>query len=147
MSGDGLNWYLINVSPDIRTQILRTPELTPGPGRRDTPLRGVILTDAELDHTAGLLSLREAGSLDVYATAAVRSATRFIAETVGAFGDGWRWHTLRQGDPVALGGGLEVTPFPLGAKRPRYAAGCDGEDWVSGLRLRAQRTIVYAPCM
>jgi len=146
VSGDGHTWYLINVSPDIRTQILRTPELTPGPGRRDTPLRGVILTDAELDHTAGLLSLREAASLDVYATETVLSATRSIAQIVSAYGDGWRWHTLRQGEPMALEGGLEATPFPLGPKRPRYAANCDGEDWVSGLRLRAERTIVYAPC-
>ncbi|MFC0527119.1 hypothetical protein [Phytohabitans kaempferiae] len=40
LSGDGRHWYLLNASPDLRAQILATPELAPGPGRRETPIRG-----------------------------------------------------------------------------------------------------------
>src|SRR4051794_495349 len=74
VSGDGAAWYLINAGPDIRSQILRTPELAPGPRLRQTPLSGVLLTTAELDHTLGLLSLREAVRLTVHATPAVSAA-------------------------------------------------------------------------
>jgi len=49
VSADGSDWYLLNASPDIRSQILSTKSLLAGPGPRDTPLRGVFLTDAELD--------------------------------------------------------------------------------------------------
>jgi pyrroloquinoline quinone biosynthesis protein B len=53
VSATGDHWYLVNASPDIRTQIVGQPLLAPG------PVRGALLTDAELDHTIGLLSLRE----------------------------------------------------------------------------------------
>jgi pyrroloquinoline quinone biosynthesis protein B len=146
VSGDGRAWYLLNASPDIRTQLLRAPELAPGPGVRETPLRGVLLTDAELDHTLGLFSLREAKTLDVYATAAVTEALAPVRRMIDPYGDGWRWHPLRQGEALKLDGDLTVTPFPVGEKRPRYASDVDGNGWVIGLRLDAGKTIVYAPC-
>lgn len=146
VSGDGRSWYLLNASPDIRTQLLRTPELTPGPGPRETPLKGVILTDAELDHTLGLFSLREAKTLDVYATAAVAQALAPVRRMIDPYGDGWRWHELHPGESVKLDGGLTITPFSMGEKRPRYASDVDGDDWVVGLHLVAQKSIVYAPC-
>jgi pyrroloquinoline quinone biosynthesis protein B len=60
-SGDGgRNWILVNASPDLRAQVLATPQLHPRPGRlRDTPIAGVILTNGEVDAVAGLLSMRE----------------------------------------------------------------------------------------
>ena len=74
VTGDGSAWYLVNASPDLRTQLIAAPELAPGPGLRDTPLRGVLCSTGELDHTLGLITLREATSLHVYATAPVRAA-------------------------------------------------------------------------
>ena len=71
VSADHRRWFLINASPDLRTQIEAFPGLHPGDGDRSTPLQAVLLTDAELDHTLGLLLLREAGTLRLYATAAV----------------------------------------------------------------------------
>ena len=68
VSADYRRWFLLNASPDIRAQIESFPPLHPH-GARDSPLQGVLLTDAELDHTLGLLLLREAGDLEVHATA------------------------------------------------------------------------------
>lgn len=70
---NGLDWVLINASPDIRQQIAETPELHPRPGaaKRSTPIRAVVLTSAEVDHVAGLLSLREREPFALYATARV----------------------------------------------------------------------------
>ena len=59
MSVDRRRWFLINASPDVRTQIEASPGLHPLDART-TPLEAVLLTDAELDHTLGLLLLREA---------------------------------------------------------------------------------------
>nr|WP_211588797.1 MBL fold metallo-hydrolase [Allorhizocola rhizosphaerae] len=144
MSGNGSDWYLLNASPDIRTQILSTLELTPGPATRETPLRGVLLTDAELDHVLGLFQLREAATLDVYATAAVLGALDGplpVRRVVDPYGRGWGWHAVT--DEFELKGGLTVRPFPLGDKKPRYASDRDGDGWVVGYRIG---DFVYAPC-
>ncbi|GIM91489.1 coenzyme PQQ synthesis protein B [Paractinoplanes toevensis] len=145
VSGDGTVWYLINAGPDIRSQILRTPDLAPGPGLRQTPVRGVLLTTAELDHTLGLLSLREAVRLEVYATAAVTEALAPVRSMLGHYTD-LRWRAM----PVRLDGGLDLDRLTVGRKRPRYAADLDGADWVSALRLTDRRTgssFVYATCL
>ena len=70
VSADQRRWFLINASPDVRTQIEAFPGLHPH-GDRTTPLEAVLLTDAELDHTLGLLLLREARGLRLHATPAV----------------------------------------------------------------------------
>lgn len=65
---DGLHWFLINASPDLRQQIITTKALAPRPGRlRDSPIAGVILTNAEVDAITGLLSLREAAAFSILA--------------------------------------------------------------------------------
>ncbi|WP_279482989.1 pyrroloquinoline quinone biosynthesis protein PqqB [Aureimonas sp. SK2] len=72
-AGPDGGWVLFNASPDIRQQINETPELQPAPGAplRSTPIRAVILTNADVDHLAGLLSLRERQDFHLYATARV----------------------------------------------------------------------------
>ena len=69
-SADGHGWVLFNASPDIRQQIAQTPELQPAPDAplRSTPIRAVVLTNADVDHVAGLLSLREREPFAIYAT-------------------------------------------------------------------------------
>lgn len=73
VSADGLGWVLFNASPDIRQQIAQTPELQPAADAplRSTPIRAVILTNGDVDHIAGLLSLRERQPFAIYATAQV----------------------------------------------------------------------------
>lgn len=68
VSADGENWFLLNASPDIRQQINQTPALHPRGGRRHSPIAGVVLTNADVDHVAGLLTLRESQPLSLYAT-------------------------------------------------------------------------------
>src|SRR5262245_9627103 len=74
VSADGGAWFLLNVSPDVRQQILTFPTLGPTDekGGRCSAIAGCVLTDGELDHTAGLLALREGGTFDIYCTATVR---------------------------------------------------------------------------
>jgi pyrroloquinoline quinone biosynthesis protein B len=75
-SADGVRWFLGNASPDVREQLARLPrvEVT---GVRHVPVEGIVLTDAELDHTLGVTLLREGRLLQIIATSAV---IRTIAE-------------------------------------------------------------------
>src|SRR5258708_20215367 len=71
LSADGERWILLNASPDLRAQLAAHRELWPC-GQRRSPVAALILTDAEIDHTLGLLLLREsATALPVYAPGAV----------------------------------------------------------------------------
>jgi pyrroloquinoline quinone biosynthesis protein B len=74
-SADGRGWVLFNASPDIRRQIAETIELQPAADAplRSTPIRAVVLTNADVDHVAGLLSLRERQPFAIYATQRVLS--------------------------------------------------------------------------
>ena len=71
VSADGQSWVLLNASPDIGEQIRRHPQLHPRQGLRDTPIRAVVLMDAQIDHVTGLLGLREGPCIDLYATRCV----------------------------------------------------------------------------
>ena len=75
VSVDRQNWSLINCSPDLRQQIISNPQLHPrNPaqyGRRDTPIEAVVLTNADVDHIAGLLTLREKQGFKLFATATI----------------------------------------------------------------------------
>ena len=56
ISADGDHWFLINASPDLRQQLIATPQLHPKAGKlRHSPISGVILTNGEIDAVAGLL--------------------------------------------------------------------------------------------
>ena len=68
VSADGARWFLCNASPDLRKQINDNDILHPKNGLRDSPINGVVLTNADVDHTAGLLNLRESQPLSLYAT-------------------------------------------------------------------------------
>jgi len=68
ISADGDHWYLINASPDLRQQLIATPQLHPRAGMlRHCPICGVILTNGEIDAIAGLLSMREGWPYTIYA--------------------------------------------------------------------------------
>jgi pyrroloquinoline quinone biosynthesis protein B len=72
ISADGDHWFLINASPDLRQQLLATPQLHPKAGLlRHSPVAGVILTNGEIDAVAGLLSMREGSPFTIYAHAKV----------------------------------------------------------------------------
>jgi pyrroloquinoline quinone biosynthesis protein B len=68
VSADGEHWFLVNASPDLRQQLIATPQLHPKAGQlRHSPIAGVILTNGEVDAVAGLLSMREGSPFTLYA--------------------------------------------------------------------------------
>src|SRR5438034_4678292 len=96
VSADGERWILLNASPDLRTQLAAHRSLWPPSGSRATPVRAVVLTDGEIDHTLGLLLLREsADRLPVYAPAGVTAL----------LGDEWPLRSEER--RVGKGGGAE----------------------------------------
>jgi pyrroloquinoline quinone biosynthesis protein B len=68
VSADGRNWVLLNASPDLRQQINETPELHPDAngGLRNSPIKAVVVTNADVDHITGLISLREGQPFTIY---------------------------------------------------------------------------------
>jgi len=72
ISTDDRNWLLFNTSPDIRAQLEAFPAIQPKQGIRDTGISAVLLIDSQIDHTTGMLMLREGKPLNVYCTEMVR---------------------------------------------------------------------------
>jgi pyrroloquinoline quinone biosynthesis protein B len=127
VSTDGRDWVLLNASPDLRAQIQMTPALRPQGTPRGSPISGVVLTGAEVDQVAGLLTLRERGGFAVYAT----------AETLTAIEDNPIFDVLAadvvQRRPVALAqafalpNGLQAELFAVPGKAPLYLETDDPE--------------------
>jgi pyrroloquinoline quinone biosynthesis protein B len=153
VSADGKSWFLVGASPDIRAQIESFPPLWPQGPVRGSPLQGVLLASADLDHVLGLLVLREGGRLAIHATRSVRSALTeglTIAPVLARYGDRTWFEPpvepalLRLGDGTPSG--LLYQAFPAPGKPPRYREGraapdpgdCIGyriEDQATGGRL------------
>ncbi len=74
LSTDGERWVLVNASPDLRQQIEATPALHPQGGPRSSPIRAIVLTNADVDAVAGLLHLREGTPFALYAYERVLAA-------------------------------------------------------------------------
>jgi len=149
VSADRDRWFLLNASPDVLTQIGSSPALHPRAGRA-TPLDGVLLTDAELDHTLGLLLLREGRGVDVHATEAVRDALTegtSLLRTLEAYCP-VRWHPVVPEADTPLGDGLAYRAFDVPtSKRARFGTGTE-KGRVVGYRLTDERTgrsAVYLP--
>jgi pyrroloquinoline quinone biosynthesis protein B len=144
-------WFLANASPDLRQQLEALPA-DPADGVRAAPVAGILLTDAEIDHTAGLLLLRESSApLRVYGSDAVRGALTDgypVLRILATYG-GVDWRALEPGRPHALdGSSLEVESFAAGGDAPRYLAGTEDEVEASGLVFRDRATggvLTYLP--
>jgi pyrroloquinoline quinone biosynthesis protein B len=156
VSADGEHWYLVNASPDLRQQLIATPQLHPRAGKlRHSPISGVILTNGEIDAVAGLLSMREGWPFTIYAHTRVlsilkansifnvlseKNVRRQPIELDRAFEP-----TLPDGSPS----GIEITPFAAPGKSAWYLegsahpAGDDGAGDTLGLRIRDTTTGKY----
>jgi len=156
ISADGEHWYLINASPDLRQQLIATPQLHPKAGQlRHSPISGVILTNGEIDAVAGLLSMREGSPFTIYAHAKVlsilkansifnvlneKNVRRQPIEVDEAFEP-----ALPDGSPC----GIEVLPFAVAGKAAWYLegavhpGGADAAGDTLGLRLRDKATGKY----
>jgi pyrroloquinoline quinone biosynthesis protein B len=132
ISADGLRWSLLNASPDLRTQIFSFPDLLPKDGVRGSAIDAVLLSDAELDHIAGLLSLREAQPIRLYCTSRVFNWVFESNPIFGALNRPEKFRTIGVEDRKAetIGCGLGFEPFFVSGKVPTYvksvASDCAG---------------------
>jgi len=129
VSEDGRSWFLLGASPDLRAQIEATPELHPREGLRQSPVAGIVLANADLDHILGLLLLRELQPLCVHATASVR---RILREDNSMFAMLERipnqivWADLKAQEdfplrnPEGEDSGLHLLPWSLSEHYPAY---------------------------
>jgi pyrroloquinoline quinone biosynthesis protein B len=144
-------WFLANASPDLRQQLeaLGAEGLD---GVRAAPVAGVLLTDAEIDHTAGLLLLRESSApIRVYGSDQVRRALTDGYPVLRILEDysGVEWRSLEPGASVALdGSSLDVESFGAGGDAPRYLAATGTDVEATGLVFRDRATggvLTYVP--
>lgn len=147
VSVDGRRWFLLNASPDVREQLrwLRTEDIPSTV--RHSPIEGVLLTDAEIDHTLGIVLLREARCLPVYATPAVQSIlesdsrllpmTRAFSEVPMTALSLYTPVPLRDRDGSASG--LVAEAFPVPAGPPRFATR-EEEGHTVGLMIHEEST-------
>jgi pyrroloquinoline quinone biosynthesis protein B len=129
ISEDGLAWFLLGASPDLRAQIESTPELHPRRGLRHSPISGVALANADVDHVLGLLLLRELQPLRIHSTASVR---RILREDNSMFAMLHRtpnqaaWTDFERGKEFSLcdaqgeNSGLRCRAWSLGNHYPAY---------------------------
>lgn len=127
VSADGERWILFNASPDIRSQLEANPPLQPKRGHRDTGVHGVVLADSQIDHTTGLLFLREGCPLRVYCTDMVAQdlSTGFPIFVMLQSWDGGVIHTTVPIDGSAFQvidiEEISITAIPLDGKAPPYS--------------------------
>jgi pyrroloquinoline quinone biosynthesis protein B len=131
VSADGEGWFLLNASPEIRAQIEGFSGLHPR-APRHSPIEAIALTNGDLDHTLGLLSLRESHPLVVYATEAVRrgfAEGNTLYRTLQRFPEQLTWRPLELGKETELAGadgkgrGLFAKPIASPGKSPVHLEG------------------------
>ncbi|RMC35733.1 pyrroloquinoline quinone biosynthesis protein PqqB [Paracoccus alkanivorans] len=150
VSADGRDWAILNASPDIRTQLAATPALHPT-GPRQMPLRSVLVTNGDIDHVAGLLTLRESQPFELFATAAIHDALAANPMLSALRTDLVPRRTVSLDQTVELVPGLNATLFAVPGKVPLYQegevveTGLVGETTV-GVELQAGgRRALYIP--
>lgn len=156
ISSDGVDWILFNASPDIKKQMDDFPALQPGREVRDTAIKAILITDAQIDHVTGLLTLREHNKpWDIYCTAAVHDdlTTGFPVFNILGHFRGIDWHEIKTDlEPFTIPAapGLIFTAVPLKSEAPPYSPHrhntVPGDN--VGIRVEDTRTgknVFYAP--
>jgi pyrroloquinoline quinone biosynthesis protein B len=123
-SGDD-EWTLLNASPDLRAQIQATPVLHPHQALRGSPIAAVVLSGAEIDQTAGLLTLRERQNFKLFATADTLTALGGNAIFNVLAADVVERTAVTPNRAFALPGGLQAEIFSVPGKAPLYLEGGD----------------------
>lgn len=150
VSADGKDWAILNASPDIRAQLTATPALHPT-GLRSMPLRSVLLTNGDIDHVAGLLTLRESQPFDLFATAAIHDTLAENSMLAVLRDDLVPRRKVQLDQVVALTAGVTATLFAVPGKVPLYQEGAAVEtglvaETTVGVELQANgRRALYIP--
>jgi len=131
ISNGGTDRFLINASPDLRSQIEHEPALQPSPqkGSRNTPIAGIVLTSADLDQVLGLLLLREFQPLRVYATHLVRRVleTDSFMQMLRRVPNQLTWIDIVPDETFTLRESIRCTPIPFHSSLPFYARNLNGD--------------------
>ena len=151
VSADGQRWFLLNASPDIARQIAAFPPLQPAAFHpRGTPIEAVLLTNADLDHTLGLLLLREGPALHIYASEATDAALTLgapLLPILDSFCSTKLFHASFQETPLHHRDGtpsaLSYQAFAVPAKTPRFAKTRDPQNVGPASRRPAPGAIAY----
>ena len=146
ISSGGNDWFLLGASPDLRTQIESCPDLLPR-GSRRSPVSGVVLASADLDHVLGLLLLRELHPFQVWAASSTVEILRGQNSMFGMLNrveNQVRWNVIRDGQnfqPESASSrtsGITVTAIALSSRGPAYAAtGTSSAEAVLGLVVQS----------
>lgn len=150
VSADGRTWAILNASPDIRVQLAATPALHPT-GLRDVPLRSVLVTNGDIDHVAGLLTLRESQPFALFATPAIHQALAGNPMLGALRGDLVARRPVSLDQTIDLAPGLRATLFAVPGKVPLYQEGAVVEtglvgETTVGVELTANgRRALYIP--
>ncbi|MBN3852123.1 pyrroloquinoline quinone biosynthesis protein PqqB [Paraburkholderia sp. Ac-20340] len=126
VSDDGESWVLCNASPDIRAQLQAFAPMQPGRALRDTGIAAIVLMDSQIDHTTGLLSLREGCPHEVWCTDMVHEDlnTGFpLFPMLTHWNGGLRWNPIISGAAFTIPPcpNLRFTPFALRSAAPPYS--------------------------
>lgn len=150
VSTDGGRWAILNASPDIRTQIAASPALHPT-DLRTSPIGAVLLTNGDIDHVAGLLTLREQQPFELFATAEIHGILEDNPVFNAVNPDVVPRRTIALDTPFEVLPGFGATLFAVPGKVPLYNEGevvetdLEGEQTV-GVELDAGgRRILYIP--
>jgi pyrroloquinoline quinone biosynthesis protein B len=156
VTADSTNWVVVNASPDILTQLIATPALQPARYPRDSGIRAIVLVDGQIDHTTGLLMLREGPPLDVYCTRSVYDDLTLGNPILTVLGHycGINWHEIQTDRDSHFEipdiGGLRFSPIPVESKAPPFSPHrvAGAEDDTIGLLIEEPATahsVFYAP--
>ncbi len=156
VSHSGIDWVIINTSPEILQQIKDFPALQPARHKRDTGIAAIILTDAQIDHVTGLLMLREGCPHDVYCTSQVRQDLTEgfpLFNVLSSYNGGLTLH-----DIASNGGSFRIdkienilfTAYPLVSNAPPYSPHRDNPQPGDNIGLLIEdlttaKSIFYAP--
>lgn len=121
-TGNGRDWAILNASPDIRQQLAACPALHPT-GLRELPLASVLLTNGDIDHVAGLLTMREMQRFAVFATPVIHEVLNQnpIFGALNSSVVSRRMIALNA--PAEIAPGLTAELFPVPGKVPLYLEG------------------------
>ncbi|KGM07192.1 Coenzyme PQQ synthesis protein B [Methylophaga thiooxydans] len=127
VSADGKDWVLFNTSPDIKKQLDDFPALQPAREVRDTAITAIVITDAQIDHATGMLTLREHNKpWEVYTTKAVYEdlTTGFPVFNILGHFRGINHHEIatdQSSFTIPTADGLIFTAVPLKSEAPPYS--------------------------
>ncbi|WP_417501554.1 pyrroloquinoline quinone biosynthesis protein PqqB [Marinobacter sp.] len=128
VSEDGERWILFNASPDIRAQLGSWDASQPARTLRDTGINAIVLIDSQVDHTTGLLTLREGLPLDVWCTAQVKGdlSTGFpLFPMLEHWNGGMNWREVPANESsvftIPCAPSLNLTAIPLLSNAPPYS--------------------------